>query len=205
MAIFLAVAVFERLRTVRALRRANQDLSQRIAERSQQSQVADQRLLRRGQVIAELTSAQYLETEPLERVIKRIAEGAAREIGVERTSIWRYNAERTQIVCEDLFELATGRHSGGAKATLARANYPSYFAAIDSKDIVAASDARTDPRTVEFTESYLNPLGIGAMLDTPIMLAGKVEGVVCLEHVGAVREWNAEDVIFAVALSNVVA
>ena len=62
---------------------------------------------------------------------------------------------------------------------------------------LAAHDARTDPRTSEFTDEYLAPRGITSMLDASLRLSGEVVGVICHEHVGPQRQWTADEVSFA--------
>ena len=66
-------------------------------------------------------------------------------------------------------------------------------------------NARTDPRTSCFRESYLEPLGITSMLDVPIWANGTMIGVICHEHVGAARTWTAADERFAFIVGALVA
>ena len=37
------------------------------------------------------------------------------------------------------------------------------------------------------------PLGIGAMLDSPVRIKGEMAGVICSEHVGPARQWTEEE------------
>ncbi len=134
--------------------------------------------------------------------LQTITETSARTLGASRVSVWRYNADRSAVHCVDLFEAETGKHSIGGE--LPASSYPAYFEALANMDILAADDANADPRTREFSESYLKPLGIGAMLDAPIHLAGQVEGVVCHEYIGTTRQWTADEQTFAVAVANLV-
>jgi diguanylate cyclase (GGDEF)-like protein/PAS domain S-box-containing protein len=67
---------------------------------------------------------------------------------------------------------------------------------------IAAHDARSDPRTREFEKSYLEPLGITSMLDAPILLGGKLIGVVCNEHVGGPRRWAPWEELLAGTLAD---
>lgn len=57
----------------------------------------------------------------------------------------------------------------------------------------------------EFTESYLKPLGIGAMLDVPIWVDDVMIGVLCHEHVGNARAWSPDDEGFAYMMGSLVA
>jgi len=70
---------------------------------------------------------------------------------------------------------------------LSSRQYPRYFRFIEESLLIAALDAQNDPRTSEFTEDYLKPLGIESMMDVPIRLGGTVIGIVCHEHAGEKR------------------
>ncbi|MCK4539146.1 MAG: GAF domain-containing protein [Candidatus Krumholzibacteria bacterium] len=124
-----------------------------------------------------------------------ITESSARVFEVERASVWLYWEDRSAICCIDLYEMSADRHSVGT--VLKEADYPSYFKALEEDAFIAAHDAHNDPRTKEFSDSYLSPLGITSMLDVPIRLKGEVVGVVCYEHVGPARRWTMEEENFA--------
>src|SRR5690606_6150524 len=67
---------------------------------------------------------------------------------------------------------------------------------------IDAHNAQRDPRTRELSSGYLKTLGIGAMLDAGIRLGGEVVGVLCLEHVGPARTWQADEIAFAGELAD---
>lgn len=138
--------------------------------------------------------------EDLSATIRKLTETDARALGVARVSVWRYNPERTAIRCVDLYELEADRHSSGTE--LPAVAYPVYFEALKGMDVIAAHDAHRDPRTFEFSENYLQPLGITSMLDAPIHLGGEEEGVLCHEHIGPPRRWTADEETFAIAVAN---
>jgi PAS domain S-box-containing protein len=126
---------------------------------------------------------------------------------VARVSIWRLIEKDTQeeaIVLLDLFELAKNEHVTD-EIVLRAKEFPHYFDALRRETYIVAHNATTDPRTSEFAESYLRPLGITAMLDTPIFIKGQLAGVLCLEHVGAPRTWNDDELAFAAAVGNMIA
>jgi hypothetical protein len=75
--------------------------------------------------------------------------------------MWRFEDGGAVIVRDDLCELNAGRHSSGER--LERRDFPAYFAAISHDRVVAANNA-ADPRTEEFSATYLTLHGIGAML-----------------------------------------
>ncbi len=123
--------------------------------------------------------------------LRQITETAARALGVRRASVWRIDAARQVLRCDDLFDAQRGVHESDVE--LQATVYPAYFRALEVDDLIVADDALRDPRTREFIDSYLAPQGIGAMLDAPIRVGGHVIGVLCHEHVGPARAWTLED------------
>ena len=134
-------------------------------------------------------------TGDLREAAQLITSTAAAALDVERVSIWTLNDGRSQLRCVNLFEKSAKRHSAGQ--ILNAADFPHYFAALQGSRYIDAHDAGRDPRTREFCDCYLAPLGILSMLDAPIRLSGKIAGVVCHEQVGTPRHWSPEDVMFA--------
>lgn len=132
-----------------------------------------------------------------------ITETAARVLEVARVGIWVMDTQRRRIECKDLFDQTDGLHHTGA--VVERASYPLYFAALDEDRVIAAEHARDDPRTRELYRDYLEPLGIGAMLDAPIVLLGRTVGVLCHEQVGPPRQWMPGEISFASSLADMTA
>ncbi|HVK84511.1 MAG TPA: diguanylate cyclase [Kofleriaceae bacterium] len=135
--------------------------------------------------------------------IHAITETAARALNTERASVWLLSEDKSELVCVDLFEAASNRHTGGT--VLHATDYPAYFGAMLEEETIAANDAHTDPRTSEFSASYLRPLGIGAMLDAPIRTGLRLVGVLCHEHIGPARAWGVgeqKDAAFLASLAS---
>lgn len=153
--------------------------------------------------VADLFSQRSLFVGDVQATARRMTEAAAFTLPVERVSVWFLDAASTKIVCADLFEKAKAQHSAGVE--LFARDFAPYFEALSHERTIAAEDANTDPRTRCFSEIYLKPLGIGAMLDVPIWAKGKMVGVICCENVGGKRNWNADEESFAYVLSSLVA
>ncbi|CAB3790016.1 ATP-binding protein [Pararobbsia alpina] len=162
-----------------------------------------ERLLEQQAALAALTRIDVYQSESLEQTLQFITQTAAQLMCVERVSLWRYTETRSAIRCLDLFECGLNRHSVGAE--LEAELYPAYFQALATSEAIVADEASTDPRTQEFTGSYLTPLGVTAMLDIPIHLHGRVDGVLCLEQVGPALPWTPEDRLFGIVLANLIA
>jgi two-component system, sensor histidine kinase and response regulator len=108
---------------------------------------------------------------------------------VDRASIWLFDSSRLAISQIDLYENST--HHTPPDTALTVADYPLYFRALAGEEhAISVHDALSDPRTADFTEIYLRPQRIGALLDAPIRQKGRVVGVLCAEHVGGRRQWT---------------
>lgn len=134
--------------------------------------------------------------------VRRILETAARTLGVDRVGLWFFDQDHAAIVAEDLYLAREDRHESGAQLTASA--YPKYFAALAESRVIRADDARVDPRTSEFAETYLEPLQVVSMLDVPVRSEGVVVGVMCHETVGSARVWSTEDAEFAASLADIV-
>ncbi|BAY24667.1 multi-sensor hybrid histidine kinase [Calothrix sp. NIES-2100] len=153
-------------------------------------------------VLTELAKNQVLYQGDLKAAVREITELGAKNLAVERASVWLYGENDNILQCLDLFDHSQQQHSEGF--SLVVADYPAYFQALQSEQIIDAHDACTDPRTKEFLDAYLIPLNITSMLDTPIRLGGKTVGVLCLEAVANPHHWTLEDQNFARSLGNLV-
>ncbi len=133
-------------------------------------------------------------------ILDLLTETAARGLNMPRVGVWRFTPSRDAVTCLSLFDLGASRHIAGT--TLTTSPFPRYLAALASGEAICADDARQDPRTSELAEAYLNPLGVTSMMAVPLIVDGRVEGVVCYEHVGAPRPWTPADRRFAIAIGN---
>ncbi|MCG8405772.1 MAG: PAS domain S-box protein [Phycisphaerales bacterium] len=163
---------------------------------------SQERLRRQDRALVELATSKIVGQGDLKKALSKITEAASRTLEVERSGVWLYNEDRTKIHCFDLYERSLERHSDGLE--LASVNFPSYFKALEKDRVISASNAQSDPRTTEFSDSYLAPLGITSLLDAPIRVEGRMVGVICHEHVGHPRSWNMEDRHFAASIADFV-
>jgi PAS domain S-box-containing protein len=173
-------------------RRAEEDL-----------RAAGARLQRQNETLTFLAADTERADESLGAALARCTAAAAQTVGVARASVWLFDDRRESLVCRDLYDAVTARHSSGP--LLRAADFPAYFAGLRAKRSIAAHDARTHPDTREFEEVYLVPLGITSMLDSSIRMGGEVVGVLCLEHVGPPRVWTQDEQSFGASAADLVA
>ena len=148
----------------------------------------------------ELMTQRSLFLGDVRTTFNRITEAAAATLEVARASIWLVDPGVTKIICADLFDRPISTHTSGIE--LSAKDFAPYFAALREQRTIAAHDAHADPRPSCFSLSYLSPLGINSMLDVPIWVNQDMVGVVCHEHVGPKRTWDADEETFAYLMAN---
>jgi PAS domain S-box-containing protein len=163
---------------------------------------SEKRLRLQQDALVGLAKHQAKATSDIASVLQAVTETVAATLDVQRASVWLHATGNTEIACLDLYDSANRAHSSGAR--LQESVFPRYFRALRENRVIAAADAHHTPETSEFSEAYLRPLGIGAMLDAPIHRAGSSIGVLCCEHVGAPREWAIDEQNFASAVADFV-
>ena len=134
-------------------------------------------------------------TEGAKVLTKEVTES----INADRCSIWLYNEDKSEIICEQLH--IKSENSWYQDITLYKKDFQPYFLALLENPIIIANDAETHQATSCFTETYLKPLGVKSMLDVPIIYKGETIGVICIESL-TLREWDSDEVNFAQLLSS---
>ncbi|HEV8549921.1 MAG TPA: PAS domain S-box protein, partial [Polyangiaceae bacterium] len=168
------------------------------SSRSIQARLNEQR-----QLLARLMKLDALTRGDINAALSQVTELATDLLRVERASVWLFDKHRLSIECLDLFESTARKHSRGV--VIAREQASRYFEALSRERCIAAHEAQKDPRTNQFADWYLRPLGINAMLDAPVFLRGEMVGVVCHEHVGSSRRWEFWEELLAGTVADFVA
>lgn len=149
----------------------------------------------------ELAKDARLWLDPLNVSLQHITETLSTTLAIARVSVWQIQADDA-LVCLDLFDAIAGKHR--VQAPLYQHLFPDYFQALETGRLIDANDAWQDRRTSALTGSYLQPLGIGAMLGATLRAGGSCSGVLCLEHVGGTRIWTDEEKATAISISDLI-
>ena len=164
---------------------------------ARQAIAAKERSERYHQAFVDLLQGDFTE---LDEMLQRLMRCVRDTLEVERVSLWLFDDARSAIVRRSL--LLRDPSGAAGPSRLDGAGNPRYFAAVLQDFVIAADDANRDPRTSEFSNNYLRPLGIGAMLDVPLRRFGSHIGLICIEHQGGPRQWTREDQDFASAIAS---
>ena len=149
-------------------------------------------------LIVRLARHRYSALDPLKEAAELITQAACETYDVARASIWHLIGDHLEPVA--MYRRDIDRHELPAPMDASR--FPRYLDALHSGRAIDAHNAQRDPRTSELTRAYLKPLGISALLDASIRLGGEVVAVLCLEHIGPARTWQADEIAFAGELAD---
>ncbi len=172
-----------------------------VTDRRRAVEIAQAALARARQQMRAIGTLGKMELSgDIELLARRITEEGARVVGCERTSVWRFDADETQLSCIDLYEASNGAHSAGM--VLDESEYRNEFQILKEVTHVAADDALTDSRTAGYVESYLKPLRIKSLLNAVIRVSGQNLGLLSFGHVDKPHQWAQDEIAFALQLAD---
>lgn len=178
------------------------DVTEQLRLQTRLSQV-NQALVARENILLKLSSERIFDDGDMAAGFRAVTSAITAILEVQRASVWMLADAGETLVCQWLHD--TVRGASDEAITLSRCDFEVYFAAIKGSRTLLAPDAHEDSRTACFSESYLRPHGIGAMLDVSIRHHGETVGVICCEHGPGRREWGDEDASFVGALADLLA
>ncbi|MEP6473346.1 MAG: ATP-binding protein [Gemmatimonadota bacterium] len=148
-----------------------------------------------------LTEQQLLGHGGQTPALQALTEMACEALLVTRSVVWQLRPDR--LTCLDRFDRRTGLHDHGG--VVLRSEQATYFTAVEQGEVIAAPEARTDPRLRDLVDSSPERRLVTSALDVPIRTAGRVAAVMSFQHTGAPRHWSAEEQSFAVSVADLAA
>ncbi|WP_414623206.1 PAS domain S-box protein [Calothrix sp. CCY 0018] len=134
--------------------------------------------------------------------LQRITKVAARNVKVERASVWLYEKNASVMRCVNLYEWSLNRHTEGISIEIA--DYPVFFEALNADEIIATNNPLLDLRTQDLRDTYLEPFNITSLFCVPVRLGGITAGMLCIEAVEKLHYWTQEDLNFGRANANLI-
>ncbi len=156
-----------------------------------------------SRVLAELALHPALPRGEYDEMCELVIERARTTLEVSVVGIWHLDA-RAGLLNPHRLLTADGNVLSAA-VPLKQSALPKYFSHLGAGEVIAATDAFTDARTRELAEAYLSPNQVYSLLDSPLLIDGRVVGVLCLEQTGRRREWQPDEIAFARALAQIAA
>jgi PAS domain S-box-containing protein len=152
-------------------------------------------------VLTQLARNPAIYNGDLTPALQRITEAAAKNVEIERASVWLYEENASVMRCVDLFEWSHNRHLEGISIKVA--DYPIFFQALNADEIIATNNPLLDVRT-QGLRDYLESFNITSLFCVPVRLAGVTAGMLCLEAVENLHGWTQEDLNFGRANGNLI-
>ncbi len=158
------------------------------------------RFAAQSRVLAELALNPLLPRGKYDLFCELIIERARSTLRASVVGIWHYS-EPDGVLSARRILTEEGNSLTGVKAQI-QLNSPRYFSLLGAGDAIDASDALRDPRTRELADNYLLPRGVQSLLDAPLLIDGRLVGILRIEQIGRQRTWLPDEIAFARALAH---
>jgi GAF domain-containing protein len=111
-------------------------------------------------------------------------------IGCSRAGVWMYvdTVDGRALRCMAMYDRTRDHMVEATDMSTAYAQV--YFDALEREGAVVAPDARNDPTTRVFLDTYLLPLDIHSILDVSFSVNGVMFGIFSCEQVGQPARWT---------------
>ncbi len=159
-----------------------------------------QKILKHNDTLKQFMASTYSAQENFTTILNNILVTGSRTMEINRASYWNYFSDK--IKCENLYELHKDRFENGF--VLSREKYPHYFETIEKEMQIIAEDVAKNPVVKELCLDYIPENNIYSLLDTPVFINGELKGIICFESVGAIKNWDNEDISFARSLADLI-
>jgi len=179
------------------IRRPHSLLFREINRREQELTGRMVRLSAQARAIFDLGGVQSLESGNFKDFAANLLQRATAVIGVGRAGVWVFSPPQDQLVC--LLGSGPARQDEGLALACGA---PDYFDAVAHERVIAAVDVENTLLVRCFLDTYIKPRGIGSLLDAPFRFAGRVAGVLRLEHLGEPRRWSDDEQAFAGSMAD---
>lgn len=134
---------------------------------------------RQGAAYAEIAHDTALVPAAQRRFPPNLTESLTEISRASRVSVWHFGAARRVLHCDDSFERDSQGHAGGFE--LHEQELPAFFAALHEGKEIVIGDAAIDPRSAQFYQVVMRPLGSRALMVVPMQSHAGTVGAICLE------------------------
>ncbi len=150
-----------------------------------------------------ISKIHFLSRSDIDVIMSDFAKRILPCIKMERMNVWLFNQERTALISIGEYDTRTKKFT--KNSVLSAKEYPTYFKALNSNEIIIAEDIFNHPLTKEFSETYSKPNNIYSLLDIPLRISGELIGVMCYEKTDNPKEFSKDEISFCLSVSMVLA
>lgn len=166
-----------------------------------EKQKRDEKNKKFNENLLKFTAKSYSTEETLETKLKSILENATKTIGANRTSYWEYLDDK--ISCIQSYELKSDTFTNGLIIT--KEQYPEFFLSLESKTPLVASNVKNNPIIRELYPENSENNNVCSVIKTPVFINGQLVGLLCIETIQTIKQWDNEDINFSRAIADSIA
>ncbi|WP_237397207.1 GAF domain-containing protein [Okeania sp. KiyG1] len=154
-------------------------------------QARENRLKKQQTGLLKLAKSKNLYEGNLQAALQEITELASNILNVEKTSVWFYNEDKSELKCADLYEISTTQHS--QENSLFTGEISLLYQNVNDRDINLEDNIDNHLNTQEKLVDYFSPISVSSTLNIPINFKGQITGFICLDNKGYYRNWEVEE------------
>lgn len=154
-----------------------------------------------NETLKKLTSQSYSNKDTFNGILKNILKAASTNCSIDRVSYWSFLPDG--IRCESIYYLESDRYE--KNFFIDKASHPTYFTNIETGVQIVASNVYDNNITQELCYDYFPKHNIKSLLDTPIVINGKILGILCFEKIEKAIDWDSEDINFSRSVADLIA
>jgi signal transduction histidine kinase/PAS domain-containing protein len=179
-------------------------MMQRLDQSFGETQRQSERLARQRETTLRLSRSDAIRSGDLAAFARQIVDEVQALLDADRVGVWIADANRpNSLVAVSQYDRRVPELTAGD--TLDLSAVPAYAQALSRGVELPIEDARAAEILAELHDSYLEPTGVGALLDVPVLIDGRLLGLVCIEMVERTRAWEDDECLFAWQLGALVA
>ncbi len=138
----------------------------------------------------------------LEQEFRDLCIAAVEEMPIERVGIWQVSQDGSTLTAKTMVE---SKKIYENYVSLHRLHVPDIFSIIEKAQTLSVHDVRYASEISSMLDTYLIPNNIVAILAVPVMMRGRVWGMVTLERVLYPYHWTQHEAYFVQSMANIVA
>lgn len=153
-----------------------------------------------SKTLKDLAVLNHSNNDNFDQTIINVLQTTAFALDVKRASYWIYDTNK--MVCSKLYDSKTNSFDTNLK--FYKSENLAYFEKIENKLQVVLSDVRSKSTNNKINDYYFQSNNVFSILDTPIIVEGKIEAIICFESTEEIRNWDNEDINFAKSISDLI-
>jgi two-component sensor histidine kinase len=154
------------------------------------------------EVIEGLSKNPHIGDGNIHKMAREILHKSSHFLKLERVNIWLTNENDQFMNCLLAYQRNADKYY--QEPPLEKTSCPKYFAHISKNEFIISNNSQKEHCMEELLHNYLIPNDICAMIEVPIIMGGKLRGIICFENTSETRNWTNDEQHFGIALAHLI-